>query len=211
MSKRISFKISALRLLALGVLASGQPAAAQEDNPSTPGQIPDPSTYQGSTVLQQQSDQQDQSFRQQQEQQSQGYQQRYGSSGQSFGYSGNGGTARRSPASLCNSAMERAPSLAPLRGLVELGADSRDPRYFSIQRKATAAERPALKRWLAARHHCETVPNGFRPDVQAMNMRSGQITDRMILAVIDGRMTYGEFNYTRAHNAQVFENYRLSH
>jgi hypothetical protein len=42
----------ALALTAFGVT----PAFAQEqENPSTPGQIPDPSTYQGSTVLQQQS------------------------------------------------------------------------------------------------------------------------------------------------------------
>ena len=55
----------ALALTAFGV----SPAVAQEqENPSTPGQIPDPGTYQGSTVLQQQSDQQDQSFRQQQQQ-----------------------------------------------------------------------------------------------------------------------------------------------
>ena len=46
----------ALALTVFGVT----PAIAQEqENPSTPGQIPDPSTYQGSTVLQQQSDQQD--------------------------------------------------------------------------------------------------------------------------------------------------------
>ena len=45
-------------------------AWAQDEEGTTPGQLPDPSTYQGSTQLQQQSDQQDQQFRQQQQQQS---------------------------------------------------------------------------------------------------------------------------------------------
>src|SRR5258708_18654093 len=73
-SEMIFFKPAAfaLALTAFGVT----PAVAQEqENPSTPGQIPDPSTYQGSTVLQQQSDQQDQQFRQQQQQQQPTYQQ----------------------------------------------------------------------------------------------------------------------------------------
>src|SRR5437764_14243525 len=48
------------------VIAAGA-ATAQEEEGSTPGAIPDPSTYQGSTQLQQQSDQQDQQFRQQQQ------------------------------------------------------------------------------------------------------------------------------------------------
>src|SRR5512141_138365 len=64
--------------LICAALATPLPATAQEqENPSTPGQIPDPSTYQGSTVLQQQSDQQDQYYRQQQQQQSDQYQQQY--------------------------------------------------------------------------------------------------------------------------------------
>src|SRR5437016_3936446 len=60
---------STLPLIALALAAViAAPARAQEE-PSTPGQIPDPGTYQGSQVLQQQSDQQDQQFRQQQQQQ----------------------------------------------------------------------------------------------------------------------------------------------
>jgi hypothetical protein len=52
-------------------------AAAQDENPTTPGAIPDPSTYQGSTALQRQSDQQDQQFRQQQSQSQPSYQPTY--------------------------------------------------------------------------------------------------------------------------------------
>src|ERR1700693_1146099 len=44
------------------------PAFAQDENPTTPGAIPNPSTYQGSTELQRRSDQQDQQYRQQQQQ-----------------------------------------------------------------------------------------------------------------------------------------------
>jgi hypothetical protein len=50
-----------------GLLATGG-AAAQDENPTTPGAIPNPGTYQGSMQLQQQSDRQDQQFRQQQQQ-----------------------------------------------------------------------------------------------------------------------------------------------
>jgi hypothetical protein len=201
------------------------PAAAlaqEQENPSTPGQIPDPSTYQGSTVLQQQSDQQDQQYREQQQQQQQSGQSGYGSgqsgygSGQSGISYGNGssrgsGSGARPPSYYCNQGMERSPALAPLRGLVELGGDSRDPRYFTISRRATSTEKPALMKWLAARHHCETVANGLRSDVQAMNLRSAHITDKMIVAVAEGRMTFGDFNYTRAHNSLVVLNYQQSH
>jgi hypothetical protein len=63
-------------LLAVGAAAMSPHAAiAQEqENPSTPGQIPNPGTYQGSTELQRQSDESDQRQRQQQEQQQQQYQ-----------------------------------------------------------------------------------------------------------------------------------------
>ena len=198
----------------------GMPAAAfaqEQENPSTPGQIPDPSTYQGSTVLQQQSDQQDQSYREQQQQQQQqqsgqsGYSS--GQSGTSYGngYSRSSGSGTRPPSYYCNQGMERSSALAPLRGLVELGGDSRDPRYFTISRHASPSEKPVLMKWLAARHHCETVANGLRADVQAMNLRSAHITDKMIVAVAEGRMTFGDFNYTRAHNSLLVENYAHSH
>jgi TPR repeat protein len=67
MRARIDFRSILVLTGALIGLAGG--AAAQEDeNPTTPGAIPSPSTYQGSMELQRQSDQQDQQFRQQQQQ-----------------------------------------------------------------------------------------------------------------------------------------------
>ena|SRR5438270_4106993 len=80
----------------------GSPAIAQEEG-TVPGAIPDPSTYQGSMVLQQQSDAQDQQFRaeQQQQSQTQSYQQQSASgSGQSYqdpSYSKQRTAARPSP------------------------------------------------------------------------------------------------------------------
>jgi TPR repeat protein len=78
----------AIMLFAFFVLIlASSPAAAQEEG-TVPGAIPDPSSYQGSMVLQQQSDQQDQQFREQQSQQQQGYEQpqSYGSTGTSQSY-----------------------------------------------------------------------------------------------------------------------------
>jgi TPR repeat protein len=49
-------------------------ARAQDENPTTPGAIPNPGTYQGSMELQRRSDEQDQQFRQQQQQQQQSQQ-----------------------------------------------------------------------------------------------------------------------------------------
>lgn len=198
-------------ILALGaaIAMAGAAAAQEQENPSTPGQIPDPSTYQGSTVLQQQSDQQDQAYRQQQ-QPSQSY------GGQSSGqyapqYGGNSATASRvTPSTRCYEAMERSPVLAPLRGLVGLRAPF-DPRNFSISRGPTNAEKALLLKWLAARRHCQTLPNGLNPQVQEVAVRSARITDNMILALVRGEGDYQKFNYVRAHNNQILQDFSQSH
>ena len=70
----MSFKAAAFAL-ALTMFGVSPAIAQEQENPSTPGQIANPGTYQGSTVLQQQSDQQDQQFRQQQQSQDQAYSQ----------------------------------------------------------------------------------------------------------------------------------------
>src|SRR5215469_9132284 len=54
---------------AAAMLAAGLARAQEDENPTTPGAIPNPGSYQGSMQLQQQSDRQDQQFRQQQQQQ----------------------------------------------------------------------------------------------------------------------------------------------
>jgi len=67
----------------------GSSAAAQEEG-TVPGAIPDPSTYQGSMEMQQQSDAQDQAFRAQQQQQSE--QPQYSQPQSSYGSSQSGGS-----------------------------------------------------------------------------------------------------------------------
>lgn len=68
-------------LLALGSLTAWPAYGQEQENPSTPGQIADPSTYQGSMEIQRQSDAQDQQFREQQSTSSQQYYQPQQSSG----------------------------------------------------------------------------------------------------------------------------------
>jgi hypothetical protein len=81
--------VASLALLALTcTLGSPGALAQQEPGPSTPGSIPDPSTYQGSREIQRQQDVQDQQFRQQQEQQSQQRQNQQGQPQAAAGPSG---------------------------------------------------------------------------------------------------------------------------
>src|SRR5437870_3739007 len=54
--------------VAVATLGAFGGASAQDENPTTPGAIPNPGTYQGSMEMQRQQDQQDQQFRQRQSQ-----------------------------------------------------------------------------------------------------------------------------------------------
>jgi hypothetical protein len=66
------------RVLASLALAVGLPfTAAQAQNPTTPGAIPNPGTYQGSMELQRQSDERDRQLREEQQRQQQREQQQY--------------------------------------------------------------------------------------------------------------------------------------
>ena len=66
-------------VLSAWALAATASAAKAQENPTTPGAIPNPGSYQGSLELQRRSDEQDQQFRQQQQYQQPQYQQpRYG-------------------------------------------------------------------------------------------------------------------------------------
>jgi hypothetical protein len=205
------FKAAAL---ALAITAFGvSPAVAQEqENPSTPGQIPDPSTYQGSQVLQQQSDQQDQQFRQQQQEQQQQYtpqnsgQYSRGSSGsQSYG---------QAPSQGAQCSQRLMWSLTELRGLVALGGSDvlDNPRYFTIYRRPSAMEKKVLMRWLAGRRRCMPLmtwnPN---PVLKQAEMRGAQYTSNLIAALAQGQMTYGEFNYRRAQKYAAVMQFVNSH
>lgn len=202
-------RLVGLSLFCSALVTPAALSAQEQENPSTPGQIPDPSTYQGSTVLQQQSEQQDQYYRQQQQQQSQGYQQQYGNQGNQGGYGG--GYGRQAyDAGQCLGMLERSASLAMLRGLVELGINTRDPRYFTIGRRPTAAEKPVIVRWLTARRRCG-LTQFQNAAVSRANAITTQRTLDMIAALARGMMTYGDFNYKRALNTEAFLRFRDSH
>jgi hypothetical protein len=196
----------ALALTAFGAT----PAVAQEqENPSTPGQIPDPSTYQGSTVLQQQSDQQDQQFRQQQQYAPQNGGQ---NSGGNYGSRSYGQAPPLTAFDQCKRMLTQAPSFAVLRGLVALGSGQQDPRYFAISRRPTATEKTALMRWRAGRRRCNTsYPWSPNPVVQQVEMMGVREVDNMIAALEQGRMTYGQFNYQIAQKSAAFSRFTASH
>ena len=205
---------STLPLIAFAFAAAMSTAALAQEEPSTPGQIPDPSTYQGSQALQQQSDQQDQQFRQQQQGQQQqdapGYGGQY--SRGSYGSRSNGQAPSLDVHGQCMRMLTRSPSFAPLRGLVALGSDGQDPRYFAISKRPAATEKTALMRWRAGRQHCNTSytwsPN---PVVRQAQMTGVRDMDNMIVALAQGRMTYGEFNYWTAQKSAAFNRVTASH
>lgn len=94
-------------LLVLGSLEASPAYGQEQENPSTPGQIADPSTYQGSMEIQRQSDAQDQQFREQQS----APQQQYYQPQQSYGSNDNG---RSSASSSRAPAVRTSPPLSPM-------------------------------------------------------------------------------------------------
>jgi hypothetical protein len=199
----ISMRTTGFIVLALGL--SGSAVLAQEEG-STPGAIPDPSTYQGSTELQRQSDEQSQ----------QGYQQQFGQPQPSYGggyqggggYGGAGRSSGPSRATLCFQHVARDPALARLAGLIELDSirvGSVAP--LRLARKPSAGEKLLLRRWNTERHRCGLIwnadPSKQTPAARYVRMRFGwmateQLTDRLIA----GQLTYGEFNIRRVANYQ---------
>ena len=192
-------RTAVVRLAVAGaaLLAAVASARAQEDeNPHTPGAIPNPGTYQGSQQLQHQQDYQDQQFRQQQQQQYQPG---------SRGGPAYGGGSSAGPD--CHTRIAGLRDLAPLRAVVSLGHDDQDPARFTIPRKATAAERPLLARWIVARRYCnaEVERSDPNPAHRAINIRGGEIAIELIEELANGRLTYGQFNYRRAMNSANME------
>ncbi len=209
---------STLPLIAFAFAAAMSTAtvAQEQENPSTPGQIPDPGTYQGSTVLQQQSDQQDQQFRQQQQGQQQQYAPQSGGqyNGGNYGGRSYGEAPPLSVYDQCNKMLTRSPSLAAMRGLVAaFTAGSRDdPRYFAISKRPTATEKTVLVRWRAGRRRCTiSYPWSPNPVVQRVEMLGVRDMDNMIATLAQGRMTYGQFNYQIAQKSAAFSRFTASH
>ncbi len=201
-------KDTRLPLITAAVLVSvlGSTAARAQ---TTPGAIPDPGTYQGSTQIQQEQDRQAEQYRQQSappfQQQSQQPQGSYP------GRSPASSNASSSPD--CYDRLARQPELAPLAQKVNLGhPDLYSSALFDIQTVPTAAERPLLLKWSVGRRGCLEVAkrvNKVTPDYSAQAKRldelSSQITIDMIAQLAEGKLTYGQFNRQRTKNALVVE------
>ena len=194
-------------LTAFGV----SPAVAQEqENPSTPGQIPDPGTYQGSTVLQQQSDQQAQQYRQQQQEQP-AYQQpmqSYSSEQRQWG-----GSSGLSPGQVCVMRLAASPQFAPLAGKMALaGGDPRAIQLFGNPSRPTAREKALITRWAEGKRHCSAVWRSSAPRPTAAQLIADshwgfQALSSLVHQLLMGQLTYGQFNYRRAMNQLSMDRY----
>jgi hypothetical protein len=175
----------------------------------TPGAIPDPGTYQGSTQLQQEQDRQAERFRQQSAQPSQAQPQ-----------PGQGPYQGNAPAPFYNSGvpdcldrLAQQPELAPLAKKVSLGhSDLHQSALLGIQSVATASDRPLLQKWSAGRRTClqeakrvNIVTRDYSVQAKRLDELASQIIIDMIDKLADGKLTYGEFNRQRTKNALVVD------
>lgn len=193
--------------LALAAFAPS-PALAQEE-PTTPGAIPSPSTYQGSQELQRQSDQQDQQYRQQQQepayrQPTQSY------SGGQRQWSGASGLY---PGQLCTRRLAASPQFAPLAGKMSLGmGDPQAIQLFGNPSRPTATEKALIMRWAEGKRHCYAVwysgPPSPTPAERIANSRWGfPALLSLVHQLLAGQLTYGQFNYRRAMNQLSTDHY----
>jgi hypothetical protein len=207
------------------LLAAG-PAGAQDDNPTTPGAIPNPGSYQGSMQLQQQERQQDMQTRQQYAP-APSYGGNGGGNYGGGGYRGGGGGGGPSsygrnggygiPDSRCYNEVANIPELEPLRDKVSVGpVDANRTEILFINSRPTPDERALLRKWLAARHYCRTLifttAGAQTPMFRRADMSWGaSATERLINRLINGELTYGEFNRQRALNGQLQARYWETH
>lgn len=199
------FKSTALALALAAIALS--PAPAQEE-PTTPGAIPDPSTYQGSRELQRQSDQQDQQYRQQQQEPA--YQQPMHS------YSGaqqqSGGSSGLTPGQVCVQRLAASPQFAPLAGKLALaGADPRAIELFGNPSRPTATEKALIMKWSEGKRHCWAVARSTAPPTRVQligyNRWGWPATLMLVHQLLAGQLTYGQFGYRRAMNQLSLDRY----
>lgn len=186
-----SIRMALIASLSIAAALALTPAQAQDENPTTPGAIPDPGSYQGSVQLQQQQDQQDQQYRQQQSAPQPGW-----GSSQGPAARGGAGGPRGGASPTCNQRLAYSRAFAPIGRLLILGpVDVNMTSLFDIRRKPTAAERPILLQWLRARRYCDVVYRSADPNFDS---QWGERVNQLIVALAQGQLTYGEFNYKRA-------------
>ena len=199
---------SKLTALALALAAFPlSPALAQEE-PTTPGAIPDPSTYQGSQELQRQSDQQDQQYRQQQQEPAYHQpMQSYSGAQQQWG-----GSAGLSPSQLCVKRLATSPQFAPLAGKMALGgADPRAIELFGNPSRPTATEKALIIRWAEGKRHCYAVTRSSALQTKAQMIADSRWGFPALLPLVHqllaGQLTYGQFSYRRAMNQLSIDRY----
>jgi hypothetical protein len=202
-------KHTRLPLIMAAVLVSSVLGSTAARAQTTPGAIPDPGTYQGSTQIQQEQDRQAQQYRQQPAQPFQPQSQQPQGS-----YPGRApGTSNAPSPPDCLDTLARQPELAPLAQKVYLGhTDTHSSALFDIQTVPTASERPLLLKWSAGRRNCLQVAarvNKVTPDYSAQAKRLDQLASQIIIDMIgqlaEGKLTYGQFNRQRTKNALVVE------
>jgi hypothetical protein len=209
MTLRNTLTFAAAPLALIGTLWVS-PVLAQDENPTTPGAIPNPSTYQGSTELQRQSDQQDQKFRQQQQEQSsnsgQPQQAGHGSSQSSAG--------QLPPWAECYNHVAVIRALAPIASKITLGnTDPTAVELFDDQSKPTASEKILLGKWDEARRYCYSIwlenPGSQTSAGRYMDSHWGfPATHVLLTQLLNDQLTFGQFNYRRALNARAMQRYR---
>jgi hypothetical protein len=203
---KMKCKDTRLPLIMAAVLVGAQGSYCARAQ-TTPGAIPDPGTYQGSTQIQQEQDRQAQQYRQQSAQPFQP-QQPQGS------YPGRApGTSNASSPPDCLDTLARQPELAPLAQKVYLGhTDTHSSALFNIQTVPTASERPLLLKWSAGRRNCLQVAErvnqvtlAYSAQAKRLDQLASQIIIDMIAQLAEGKLTYGQFNRQRTKNALVVE------
>jgi hypothetical protein len=201
---KVTGYVVSMALASFMALAPGAgPANAQDENPTTPGAIPNPGTYQGSMELQRQQDQQDH-----REQQQPAPAQQWGSPNGPQGYGWRGGPEPM-PGTPCFQEVPRIASLRPLSDKVNLGpVDPNQVYLFEIETRPTAPEKTLLQKWLEARRYCrmvlESLPAAQTPKFRYVETQWGAIaTERLIARLMAGELTYGQFNHQRAVNSVV--------
>jgi hypothetical protein len=199
-------KDTRLPLVMAAVLVSSVLGSTAARAQTTPGAIPDPGTYQGSTQIQQEQD------RQAQQQSAQPFQPQPQQPQGSYPGRAPGTSNAPSPPD-CLNILARQPELAPLAQKVYLGhTDTHSSALFDIQTVPTASERPLLLKWSAGRRIClqeakrvNQVTAVYSAQAKRVDELAGQIIIDMIAQLAEGKLTYGQFNRQRTKNALVVE------
>jgi hypothetical protein len=113
----------------------------------------------------------------------------------------------------CAGALAHDRGLAPLASKVSLGrVDERPSPLFDIRSGPTASEKPLLRSWLAGRRACTAgLSQGTGVRGYANSRWGSDVTNAMIVQLIAGGLSYGQFNRQRAANYSAYARYLTTH